>query len=429
MPPAIPLWGGLRRRRQRRIHRRILKEFERSVLLTQDRSTLASTFGARVRELLPTRVMALLQLDPEHGRFTPMHTFGLETGGLEAGDLAGVRLDPRGRLARWLRVNETRLVVPLSHDVLDYLDAEERELLERLDAHVCWPLITHNQLIGILLLTLEAPRRLPRGEDLEVLDRLAHQAALALENATLYEMQRLRLERLNRAERLATAGQLAAGAAHEIRNPLTAIRSTMQYLERGLENPEHREMIRGLLEEADRIGRTLDDLLQLTREGSFEPRSIDAGAVLERTLALVEKQAEQQGVVIRRRLPGAPLEIHGDPDRLRQLFLNLLLNALQAMPEGGELAVRGELMEPVYGAAGGAWVQIEISDTGGGIPPEALERIFDPFYTTKSEGTGLGLTISHRIVERHEGEIRIDTQPGRGTTLLLRFPEGSWRES
>lgn len=423
MPLAIALWGGLRPRRQRKIHRRILREFDRSVLLIQDRSALLSTFGARVRELLPIRSLVLFQL-ADSGELLPGYAFGVADELLDE-----TRIDPRGRLVSWLRVNETPLEIPSSAEVVEYLDAPERQLLERLGAHLCLPLTTLHQLAGILLLTLEDPRRLPRGETMEVLELLAHQGALALENAALYEQQRLRLERLHRAERLAAAGQLAAGAAHEIRNPLTAIRSTLQYLTRETGDAESRQMIEELLEEADRIDRTVGELLRLTREGRFEPVLVDLVEILERSLNLVETQAERQKVVIHRQLGLRFMNIRGDPDLLRQLFLNLLLNALQAMPDGGELIVRGKRVEPVFGSPVETRVQLEIVDTGCGIPGEILERVFDPFFTTKSEGTGLGLAISHRIVERHQGELEIDSEPDRGTVVRLRFPEERWPES
>jgi len=187
-------------------------------------------------------------------------------------------------------------------------------------------------------------------------------------------------------------------------------------------------MITELLEEVDRINDTVGQLLQLTREESFDAKALDPAELLETTLLLVETQAERQGVELRTSFPGPPPLVQGDPDALRKVFLNLLLNALQAMPDGGELALTVGV--PTLRAADSAqWVEVAIADTGHGIEPEELEKIFDPFYTTKSDGTGLGLAISHRIVERHDGELEVDSEPGRGTTFVIRLPSAPWPES
>lgn len=415
------LWS--RRRRRRRIHRRILREFNRALLLIQDRTALESTLSARVRELLPVRSLVLFHLRPESDRLLPGYSLGVDRKALPTNGI-----DLRGRLARWLLVNETHLLLRVSPAVLDHVDPEERDLLTRLEIDVCVPLITQGSLVGLLLLALEEPGRVPGKEEQEILELLAQQGALALENAHLYEQQRLRLQRLHRAERLAAVGQLAAGAAHEIRNPLTAIRSTMQYLGQSLPEEGQQEMVDELLSEVDRINKTLNDLLQLTREESFEPVLLDAVEALSQAVSLIEAQADSQGVEVETVLPDHELRIRGDPDRLRQLLLNLLLNALQAMPSGGRLTVRIGTRDRPEGPSDN-WVQIGITDTGSGIEPDAIERVFDPFYTTKSDGTGLGLAISYRIAERHQGELQIDSEPGRGTTVFIRLPGVPWPES
>jgi len=416
------LWG--RSRRKRRVHQRILREFNRALLLIKDRPALEAAFSARVQELLPVRSSVLFHQRQDSDRFHPGHTFGVDEV-----DLSEATIDRGGRLARWLLVNETHLLLTLSPEVLEHLEPEARALLRSLETHMCIPLLTQGQLVGILLLTLEDPTHLPGPEEREVLELLAQQGALALENALLYELERSRLQRLHRTERLAAVGKLAAGAAHEIRNPLTAIRSTMQYLARGLPDDDQRQMVDELLAEVDRINETVNDLLQLTREERFEPTALEPVRVVDQTVALIEAQAERQEVSIRRVYPEQAPTIRADPDQIRQLLLNLMLNALQAMPGGGELSLRVEVLNGMYGRSEG-WIQIVLSDTGTGIRPEELEKIFDPFYTTKNEGTGLGLAISHRIVERHEGELELQSEPGRGTTVYLRLPVSDpWPES
>lgn len=413
-------WGGSRRRR--RFHRRILREFNRALLLIQDRSAVEATLSARIRELLPVSSLLVLHLVPELNRFVA----GYSLGSVDPPDT--VEIDRHGRLTRWILVNESHSLLRLTPEVVEHLEPPVRELLGLLGTHACVPLITQGQPIGLVLLTLEDAEHTLYGEDREVLEVLAQQGALALENARLYEEQELRLKRLHRTERLAAVGQLAAGAAHEIRNPLTAIRSTMQYLERGEEEEGRKEMIGELLEEVDRINDTVSQLLQLTREEKFDPESLDPVELLEATVHLIESQADKQGVVVHERFPKPAPRIQGDSDSLRKVFLNLALNALQAMPDGGDLTLS---LEASNGQASGghSWAEIGISDTGHGIDPEALEKIFDPFYTTKPDGTGLGLAISHRIVERHEGELSVESDPREGTTFLIRLPSEPWPES
>ena len=225
------------------------------------------------------------------------------------------------------------------------------------------------------------------------------------------------MRRLYRAERLAVAGELAAGAAHEIRNPLTAIRSTIQYLHETLpaDHPG-RDDASGLLEEVDRINEIVEGLLSFARprEAVFVP--LDAAEVLRQSLGLVAGRARKQGLEVATEIAGA-VPLVGDESLLKQLFLNLLLNAIQAMPDGGTLTVRASALPWARGRARGAAPEtggalIEIADTGPGIPEDVLDKVFDPFFTTKASGTGLGLSICYGIAERHRGEIELLSPAG-----------------
>jgi signal transduction histidine kinase len=256
-----------------------------------------------------------------------------------------------------------------------------------------------------------------------MLQLLAGQASLAFENAYLYQQQRERLRRIYRAETLAAAGQLAAGVAHEIRNPLTSIRSTIQYaLQDYPESNPKRVLFQELLAEVDRIDRTVNGLLSLTRVEETLAEPVDIVEVLGQSLALVSAQAQRQRIEMRGPIVSRRFRIRGDGSQLKQVFLNLLLNALQAMPAGGELDASVDEWQSDIAQVAGRWVQVRIRDTGAGIPAEQLDRVFDPFFTTKREGTGLGLSVCHSIVQRHEGEIDIRSEPGKGTEVLLRFP-------
>jgi signal transduction histidine kinase len=395
--------------RRRRVDRRAVQELGRSLALIVDREALEASLAARIRELFdPDRLIVLEPVAAAGFRATL--SFGVEESALE-----GVGVQSRGKLARWLTVNETSFVLDRHPGVFDYLDAEEKDLFHRLRLNVAVPMISLNRLTGILLLGFDGSLRRLARSDLELLGLLARQASLAFENTALYREQRERLDRLHRAERLASVGQLAAGVAHEIRNPLTAIRSTMQYLLQGFDaaEPKH-QLIEELLSEVDRINNTVGSLLSLSRSGELRLAEIDGLDPLARAVHLLRARAREQGVEIAASLPPQPVPVLGDAGQLKQVFLNLLLNAIQSMPAGGLVRAAAAAQEDR--------LQVHISDGGPGIPEDKLRQVFDPFYTTKSDGTGLGLAICHSILEQHQGEIEIESEEGNGTVVTVRLP-------
>jgi signal transduction histidine kinase len=417
MQRSLTFGGIVNRLRRRRVNRRAFQEFSRSLALIVDREALGASVAARIRELFDPDRMVILEPDRVSTDFLPGFSFGLE----EA-DLEGLRVPARGKLTRWLAVNETCLVLDRQPGVHEYLDPAEKDLLDRLRLNLVVPMVSLNRLTGILLLGSDRPRWSIGGSDVELLNLLASQASLAFENAELYRSQRERLDRLYRAERLAAVGQLAAGVAHEIRNPLTAIRSTMQYLLRGLtpEEPRH-QLVHELLKEVDRINSTVGGLLSLSRSGDLRKAEVDLLEPLGQAVQLLAARAAEQGVEMRCAFGVVGPRVLGDAGQLKQVFLNLLINALQSTPAGGRIAV-GVTPWSQPEPARTRWVQVRIEDTGPGIPPEQVRRVFDPFYTTKRDGTGLGLAICHGIVEQHEGEIQLESEIGVGTAVAVRLP-------
>lgn len=233
------------------------------------------------------------------------------------------------------------------------------------------------------------------------------------------KVRRLEAE-VRRREKLAAVGTLAAGVAHEIRNPLSSIKGYATYFgQRFPEGSEDREAAAVMVREVDRLNRVITDLIGLSRPSDVRPRPVDLRAVAAHAARLISLDAERRGVrVACRASPRAPLAL-ADPERLGQAVLNLCLNALDAMPRGGRLTLA------VSGRAGRACLLVR--DTGEGIPPERLSRIFDPYFTTKGQGTGLGLATAHKILEAHNGEIAVASRPagaGRrgGTTFRLWLP-------
>lgn len=220
---------------------------------------------------------------------------------------------------------------------------------------------------------------------------------------------------LRRAERLAAVGQLAAGMAHEIRNPLTSIQLLVQTARRdpgaGALTEDDLALIDG---ELARIEQSLRTFLDYARPPKLERVPCDLGAVADGALKLVRGRAQQQGVGVRLDPPTEPIALSADPAQLRQVLVNLLLNALDAMPTGGalDLAVR----------RAGAAATLAVSDTGAGITADIAPRLFEPFATNKETGVGLGLVVCKRIVEDHGGTIGAFNRPGGGATFLVRLP-------
>lgn len=222
--------------------------------------------------------------------------------------------------------------------------------------------------------------------------------------------------RLERADRLATVGELATALAHEIQNPLAGLSGALQVMSKDPTLADRREILDEMLGTIGRLSKSVGDLLGYARPRSPDPAHLDVGEVVRNVVLLLrQQQGEGPEVRIVEDLHPSPLDAWADPEQLRQVLLNLSLNALQAMPEGGELRLR-------TAPAGDGRVRIEVSDTGVGIPEAELEQVFRPFFTTKPKGTGLGLAITRGIVERCGGIIGLTSRLGEGTTVRIELP-------
>ena len=232
----------------------------------------------------------------------------------------------------------------------------------------------------------------------------------------LTEVRTLRRE-VARSQRLASVGRLAAGVAHEIRNPLSSIKGFATYFkERYPDRPEDQQTADIMIQEVDRLNRVVGQLLEFASPISVKRQSISLQALLKDSIRLIEDRAAEKNISIQTRNDAGIDAAWGDPDRINQILLNLYLNAIDAMQNGGELSVQfsseGDSQE----------ICIKVSDTGCGINPEYLSRVFDPYFTTKSSGTGLGLAIAHNIVETMDGRIKVESHKKRGTTFTVTLP-------
>jgi two-component system sensor histidine kinase HydH len=221
---------------------------------------------------------------------------------------------------------------------------------------------------------------------------------------------------VQRQEKLAAIGGLAAGVAHEIRNPLSSIKGLAAFFKDRLkDDTTATEAAEVMSHEVDRLNRTITELLDFAKPSDLKRRTADLSQVILRSLELIRQDAENQKIAIETAIEKVPCTVHIDPDRLTQCLLNLFLNAVQAMADGGTLTVACR-------SNGSRFVDITVSDTGTGIAKDQLGQVFDPYFTTKSDGTGLGLAIVHKIIEAHDGTVHADSSPGSGTTFTLRIP-------
>lgn len=335
--------------------------------------------------------------------------------------------DPRTLLSSIYRSGEPALLPGTAgQEALAYLQREG------LSSAMATPLKHHGTLLGTLVVGRNSERQLGES-DLRMLRSIGEQAALAVRNAQLYaelqsyaqtledkveqrskELQAAQAE-LIRAEKLAALGRMAAGIAHEVNNPLQPI---LNCLEVAIEDTESGsqadvEVLRVAEKEVQRIKSIVSRLLDFARPGTSEKTFVDLPALISEVLLLTTKQLERAGVRVTHRLTDSP-PIVGSATQLKQVLLNLVLNAMEAMPEGGDLDIA------LYPENGGTVIRVQ--DSGIGMDDATVARIFDPFYSTKGEGTGLGLAVTYGIIEGHGGLIQVESQPWQGTRFTIWLP-------
>lgn len=221
-------------------------------------------------------------------------------------------------------------------------------------------------------------------------------------------------DQVRRGERLAAVGQLASGIAHEIRNPLGIIKTISQTINQDVRDEDLKEGLDIIEHEIDRANKVIQGLLDFAKPNKIQDCRIDLGKLLEELVLVTRKFGKQQKVeLILNRMKESKIE--GDPDKLKQAFINIILNGIQAMKNGGKLEITLEDCET-------KWIIISFKDDGEGISEEVFDKIFNPFFTTKESGTGLGLSITHRIIEEHNGKIEFKSRLGEGTEVKVYLP-------
>jgi two-component system NtrC family sensor kinase len=293
---------------------------------------------------------------------------------------------------------------------------------------LCVPLPAKDRVLGTLVVLRPYPPGFVTPDQL-LLAAIGQQIGISVENAGLYTELRQFAQELERsqaqlvqAEKLAAMGRLTASIAHELNNPLQAVQNCLHLtLNRQLSPEKQHRYLTLAQEEVERLIDIVLRMLDFYRPSRGQRALTDINALIDNVLALAAKRLQRGKVVVHRQLARNLPPITVVADQIKQVLLNMVINAIEAMPEGGELIITSRL-ENGKGKKGKGWLRISFADNGVGLTSEELKRIFEPFYTTKSRGTGLGLSVSYGIVERHGGHIDVKSVPGKGTLFSVRLP-------
>ena len=395
----------------------LLTEFEDTLMLIVDPEQLTNNLLSKLKELISVeKAFVYLVNQSESSR-----TFSLVDKVSEGASLLP-DLTINSRIIQWFRANRQILFFKGDKEVINYLSSELQPFLD-LSVNLAFPLISMDRLIGIVFLHIgQEPLNKIQIANLQVLGK---QAGLAFENALLFKERLRQNERMFRAEQLATMGQFAAGIAHELRNPLTAIRSTIQYLAGDFAgDTDQRKLANDILDEVDRLNNIVGNLLSLAQPAESNPEEINIPQEIEHCLNFIKAKAKSQNVKLQTDFENNLPKLTFDPAELRQMLLNVVMNALQAMPKGGTLSIKTNQLtegDPGY-TSGFNRLLIRVEDEGAGIASNLHDKVFEPFFTTKAGGTGLGLAICNSIVKRYNGEIWVKKAKSGGTEVNITLP-------
>lgn len=393
-----------------------LTEFSHAMTSILDLPALTQTILSTLKRVLNIRTVSIFLLDNEKDAYSLSSANGA---GIEA--LQSIRLSAADEFPHYLRCSHALLVraelngsANISPLILHMLDA--------MGSEVCLPLINKDRLLGFINLGPRADAQAYSQNEMHLLTTLAQTAAVAVDNAMLYTDLKRSQTLMRRTDRLRSLETIAGGFAHEIRNPLTSIKTFVQLAPGRRNDAEFIDRFSEVvIEDVYRIERLIHEILDYARYR--EPKFVqeDLNDIVASCLYFIEVKAHSKVITIDKHLaPDLPSAML-DRQQIKQVLLNLFLNSMDAMNDrGGRLSVTTHRLN----RSDGTWIQIEIADTGVGISASNLEHIFDPFYTTKHEsvereGTGLGLTIVHQIIQEHHGYIEVESTVGAGTTFYI----------
>jgi len=413
-----------REAKRRRDVAEVLARLARELASTLEVEPIAKLLARGAAELVNARAAGVFLIEPEDGSLRAMAAYGSDA------DIMRELIFKSGEGAVGRAIVDRRIVT--SADVLSdpaiQLAAWVRERIRSSGYRVVVgvPLLTHDRVIGALGLGADPGSTYSR-EELQTLEALADQASLAFENARLYASARDSLVRLGekqvqlvQAAKMSALGQLVSGVAHELNNPLSVIVGYGQLLLAREVPTAVLRPIELMVSQADRMAKIVRNLLLFARQRPAERTTVNVNEVLEQTLALRINQLTVSGIAVEKKFARGLPPVMADPHQIEQVFLNLLLNAEQAMLEG---KTGGRIVLNTTVSRDGRMVHAEVIDDGPGIPHDALPHVFEPFFSTKpvGSGTGLGLSVSYGIVEEHGGHLVVESRPGR-TIFRLELP-------
>jgi len=399
---------------------RELKGFAVAAREIADLEGLAATLVRLVIRGLQTERACLLLAAPQNRGYVPAASVG-------APEASPIIFTPQSPPVRWM-ANHDQIMTMREVDALPdryLMPGSEVQALQEFSAELFVPLKTHESLVGVLIIGPKKSHQPFSQEDVDLLQTVCSQAATRMENARLYNELRRQLDELRqaqdqvvRSEKLAAVGHLAANVAHEVNNPLQAIINLTFLLEHSMEENDPRKAdLQAIQTESLRARHIVQGLLDFARQQKAAWADANVNDVVTSVLSLTRVRSASGNVKVITEMNAALPPICCDAEQLKQVFLNIVNNAMDAMPRGGTLTIRSRREQD-------GMVAVDVMDTGEGVAPEIMSRIFEPFFTTKptGQGTGLGLAVSHQIVKKHGGTIKVESTVGTGTTFTICLP-------
>jgi signal transduction histidine kinase len=393
---------------QKRVNQVFFREFGYyHQLFSELEQTISSIFGVQsLVDYIQKTVSKVLFLECVH-----LSIFDVREGQIKFRATTMSELPVLDAMVRKMEKERSRLL-----RLEDVKEADVQSEIKNLNATLIIPIRHKGVLMGIFSFKAKPPRRPILTQELEMLQSLAAQTAMSVSSALLLE-EKLELERaMARKERLASIGQMAATLAHEIKNPLSSIKSITQSLEEQIQDAEIKQDLGVVVHEVDRLNHSVNQLLSFARASKQDIGDVSLVATMEHVIKILQNECKTQNITIQHRFNGNVPSVFGSAFGLQDIFLNLLLNAMQAMPSGGEIDVNYSIRN--------ASVNVVISDSGPGIRPDLISRIFDPFFTTKQAGTGLGLAVVKQKLVEFGADIEVSNVKPHGSQFTLSFPLG-----
>jgi signal transduction histidine kinase len=402
--------------RERYNYSQVLLEMTEKLNLIVDLDELLVFYLGRVADTMKLEGAAVFIEDREEGGYLIRYARGIP----EESDEDSY-FEESSAIAGWL---EAGVPIDLSGGELErryrMLSEEERGEMEKLQPALSLPVTIGGRLIGWASLCQKRSGELFSQGDIQLLSTVSRQAAIAVENARTYEDLRLTHERLVMTERLAVLGEMAARIAHEVRNPLASIKMNIQILERKMKlpHPDDEEYLEITKKEIERLNTVMREILDFAKPVRLNPQVSSLNRLLRETVHQIFPESSRDGIVVVEDLEEALPDFPFDSVRVKQAVLNLLLNAVDAVGGSGGVTLKTRL-EP---GSRDLMAKVEVTDTGKGMSEEVAKKIFEPFYTTKAKGVGLGLANVKRFIEEHGGEVNVRTSEGGPTTFSICLP-------